>query len=83
MPYDDIEYLTGYEPRDIVLLQSAYEKCCDLMGGRPTDPQLEEMIANLVLRAFEDNSCDPDLAAQQAYELIEILKHKSVAMHRR
>lgn len=81
MPYNTKEYVSRFNSEELAQLKRAYEKCCDLLGGPPINADVRDMVASFVLRTCEDNGFDAVLAAQQAYEIIEMLKVNPNSMH--
>ena len=59
---------------ELAQVRKAYALCCDLLGEKPRTPEGETLLAQFVLRAFEDNEQDAELAAQQAYAIVIMLQ---------
>lgn len=70
MPFTHAMYQCILTEHELVGVRKAYALCCELLGGKPSTPEGEALLANFVLRAFEDNDHDAESAAQEAYEIV-------------
>ncbi|QWK81702.1 hypothetical protein [Ochrobactrum sp. BTU1] len=73
MPFTSELYkaiLTSNERENV---QRAYYRCCELLETQPDSYEQETLLAQFVLRAFEDSLQDPELAAQRVFEMVRKL----------
>ncbi|WP_435657077.1 hypothetical protein [Brucella pituitosa] len=74
MPFTSELYKTIFTPDELKCVQRSYTLCCELLGSIPHSSESEKLLAQFVLRAFEDSKHDPELAAQRAFEMVRMLQ---------
>ncbi len=73
MPFESEIYRQIFSSEELEQVRMSYVRCCDLLGTWPNTHESEILLAQFVLRAFEESNHDPELTALRAFEIVQML----------